>query len=202
MSFTRAGGPRKVSGARPPGGVSNYYLGGNPDHWREGVPHFRRVELQEVYPGIDLTYRGTQGRLEFDFLVAPGADAEPIRLAFEGASSIAHGEQGDLIIETLGGALRLRRPAVFQTIGGERIEIAARFLLGEDTTVGFDLGPYPEDYALLIDPIVEYATFLGGSEDDLMGGVAVDANGNAYVASTTTSFNFQCATVSISRMTD
>ena len=190
MSFMGAGEPRNVSGAVPTGGVSNYYLGGNPDHWREGVPHFRRVELQEVYPGIDLTYRGTQGKLEFDFLVAPGADAEPIRLAFEGASSIAHGAQGDLIIETMAGALRLRRPGVFQTIGGERIEIAARFLLGPDATVGFDLGPYREDYPLLIDPIVEYATFLGGSEDDLTGGVAVDANGNAYVASTTTSFNF------------
>ena len=118
MSLKGAGKRREVQGVEPTGGVSNYYLGGDPDRWREGVPHFRRVDVQDVYPGIDLTYRGTGGRLEFDFLVAPGADAEPIRLAFEGASSIEQTAQGELIIETGGAALRLRRPGVFQTIGG------------------------------------------------------------------------------------
>ena len=113
MSLKGAREPSEVQGVEPTGGVSNYYLGGDPDRWRKGVPHFRRVDVQDVYPGIDLTYRGTGGRLEFDFLVAPGADAEPIRLAFEGASSIEQVAQGELIIESGEGALRLRRPGVF-----------------------------------------------------------------------------------------
>ena len=190
MSLKGAREPREVQGVEPTGGVSNYYLGGDPDRWRKGVPHFRRVEVQDVYPGIDLTYRGTGGRLEFDFLVAPGADAEPIRLAFEGASSIEQVAQGELIIETGEGALRLRRPGVFQTIGGEQVEVEAQFHLEDDSTVSFSLGAYREDYPLLIDPVVEYATFLGGLADDIVGGVAVDAEGNAYVATTTDSFDF------------
>ncbi len=190
MSLKGAREPSEVQGVEPTGGVSNYYLGGDPDRWRKGVPHFRRVDVQDVYPGIDLTYRGTGGRLEFDFLVAPGADAEPIRLAFEGASSIEQVAQGELIIESGEGALRLRRPGVFQTIGGEQVEVEAQFHLEDDSTVSFSLGAYREDYPLLIDPVVEFATFLGGLADDIVGGVAVDAEGNAYVATTTDSFDF------------
>ena len=115
MRLRGAREPSAVEGMQPTGGVSNYYRGGDPNRWREGVPHFRRVDLRDVYPGIDLTYRGTGGRLEFDFLVAPGADAGSIRLAFEGASSIEQVAQGDLVIETGGVSIssayaRINRP--------------------------------------------------------------------------------------------
>ena len=190
MSFAGADQPRQVEGLQPTGGVSNYYLGNEPELWREGVPHYRKVALRSGYPGIDVVYRGSEGRLEFDFVVAPGANPAQIELSFSGAGSIRLTEGGELLVEVAGGHLRLGRPDVFQETAGEQIEVASGFRLQTDGTVGFELASYREDLPLLIDPVVEFATLLGGAGDDLLGGVAVDAAGNVYTAGSTTSFSF------------
>ena len=70
---------------QPLPGVVNYLIGNDPAKWRMGVKTFARVRYAGVYPGVDLLYYGTQGRLEYDFAVAAGANAAPIRLAFAGA---------------------------------------------------------------------------------------------------------------------
>jgi hypothetical protein len=172
-------------------GVSNYFTGGDPSRWLTRVPHFARVRYAGVYEGVDLEYYGNGRRLEYDFRVAAGADAARIALAFDGARRLKTDANGDLLISPRGGGdVRLLKPFAYQEDeNGARTEVAARYIV-EGGRVRFRLGAYDRSRALVIDPCVEYATFLGGALDDRVLGVAVDAQGHAYVAGLTTSADF------------
>ncbi|MBX3303499.1 MAG: hypothetical protein KF693_14890 [Nitrospira sp.] len=88
-------------------GIVNYFIGNDPAKWRTKIPTYAKVQYEEVYPSIDLAYYGNQGKLEYDFIVAPGADPNQIMLAFEGTSDIKVAESGDLLLTTaLGTAAR------------------------------------------------------------------------------------------------
>jgi len=178
-----------------PGRV-NYLVGNDPAAWQVGLPTFGRVQYQGVYPGIDLEYYGHQGQLEYDFVVGPGADPHQIALKFEGAESIELDAAGDMVLTMAGGAeLRQPRPFVYQDLGGQRVEVGGNFSV-KDATVGFDVGTYDTSKPLVIDPVLEYSTFLGGSGDENYwfgvwgAGIAVDGKGAAYVVGSTTSSNF------------
>jgi hypothetical protein len=199
-------------------GKSNYFIGNNPAKWHRNVPQFARVRYLNVYPGIDLVYYGNQGRLEYDFEVAPGADPRQVVLRFQGLNQLRLHADGNLLIAMSSGSLRLEAPRVYQRIGQEPKPVAGRFaLLGKDK-VGFELGPYDPSRALVIDPVLTYSTYLGGSGNEgcsviagiVIAGIpsppsgcpaiAVDsANGiggpgNIYVAGSTTSSNFRTTT--------
>ncbi len=182
------------------GGVSHHYIGNDPSAWRRDVPHFARVRYPEVYPGIDaLFYAAKDGsqatRLEYDFVVAPGADPNRIALRFSGASSLEVLEDGSLAARVGDRAVVQRAPVAFQDIDGARRAVDVAFALRGDT-VGFTLGAYDPRHTLTIDPIVVvFGTFVGGSGDEFVdttvftenGSVAVDASGNTYLASDSTS---------------
>ena len=174
----------------PQPGVSSYFLGNDPSQWHSGIPNFARVGFRGVYPGIDLAYYGTSGRLEYDFTVAPGADPNRIRLAFPGAQGVRIGAGGSLEIPAGAGSLTLGRPVVYQMTNGRRRPIEASFRLLAAGCVGFALGRYDRSRPLIIDPTLAYSTFLGGTVAEYIVGAASDSSGNAYVTGLTISLDF------------
>ncbi len=176
-------------------GVSNYVLGDQPDEWRLGVPHYRKVVARGVYPGVDVVYYDQGGRLEFDFVVAPGADASLVRFEIVNGNDVEVDAAGDLVMHEPGGAFRLLRPKVYQDVDGERRTIAARYVPARSssaaaTTYAFELASYDTDRPLVIDPILAYARRFGGDALDDVTGVAVDADGNVYLTGYTQSLDF------------
>ena len=171
-------------------GKSNYFTGGSPDKWRTDVPLFARVQYKAVYPGIDLVYHGNQRQLEYDFVVAPDADPAPIGLSFEGARKMRIDGNGDLVLMTTAGEFRQHKPLIYQEVEGLKQEIKGRYVLKSRNEVGFKMAAYDHSKALIIDPVLSYGTYMGGSLDDVANGIAVDANGYAYVTGTTNSVGF------------
>jgi hypothetical protein len=183
----------RVSGREELPGKANYYRGNDPAKWRRNVPLYRRVEYRDVYPGVSLTYYESQGQLEYDFVVSPGADPKVIRLEFEGAKRLRLGPDGSLVVETVDGELIQRAPVVYQEVDGARKPIRAKHVLKRRKRVGFKVGRYDRRQPLVIDPVLVYSTYLGGSGADAGVGIAVDAFGNAYVTGRTSSMDFPTA---------
>jgi Beta-propeller repeat/RTX calcium-binding nonapeptide repeat (4 copies) len=179
------------AGESPLPGVVSYFKGSNPEGWHPGIPTFARVRYRGIYPGTDLLFRGTREALEYDFLLAPGADPGRIALRFEGAEDLRIDRRGDLVITTAVGELVHRAPVVYQQVKGERQEITGAYRLYGDQ-VGFALGSYDRARPLVIDPVVlRYSTFLGGVDEDQGLDIAVDPyTRHAYVTGTTDSTDF------------
>jgi hypothetical protein len=170
--------------------TANYFLGNDPSRWRTRVPMYRSVEQRGLYPGIDVVYYGRGGRLEYDLVVSPGADLAHLRFQIEGSDRLELQPSGALVAFIGAERVEQRPPTVYQVDGsGERIEVAAAYLLeGELATL--TLGAYDRDKPLVIDPVVVFATYLGGSADDVLRSVRVDPLGNIYVIGTSQSTNF------------
>ena len=179
----------KVSGSGPLRGRTNYLIGDDPKLWRIGVPNFERVSLHNVYPGIDLTYYGREGDLEYDFVVAPGSSPGRIRMAFTGARRLRL-DNGDLLLRMGEGELRLHSPFVYQLRNGKKVPVLGRFALVRRNEVSFQIGDYDPRSSLVIDPGLIYSSYLGGSGRDEVLGIAVAKDGSAYVIGSTTSIDF------------
>jgi len=175
-------------------GTANYFIGNDPAGWHTSVPTYAKVRYRGVYPGVDLVYYGNQRQLEYDFIVAPGADPRPIRLRFAGAKGLRLEADGDLVVAGPGGAMVFHRPVAYQMEVGQRKAVEGSFTLLAGHTVGFRLGSYDHENALVIDPVLVYSTYLGGTDSanggDWANSIAVDTAGNAYVAGITGSSNF------------
>jgi hypothetical protein len=178
-----------IDTVRAPGTVS-YLYGSDPTRWRTDVPTFSRVKFREVYPGIDVVYYGNDREVEYDLIVAPGADASNLAVAFDGASSLRIAEDGSLTIAGGSDTLVLQAPVSFQVNGSIRTPVAARYELVDATTARIAVGAYDTTQTLVIDPILSYSLLVGGQSLDEASAVAVDAAGNVYLAGTTSSPNF------------
>lgn len=182
-------------------GSSNYFIGRDPRKWRTSVATYAKVRYKGVYPGVDLIYYGNQRQLEYDFVVARGADPRAIQLRFEGSDRVRVSADGDLLLSTNGGEVRFRKPLAYQrdidrgraTDDSSKHFLDGRYVLRGENRVGFQLAPYDRTKPLIIDPVLTYASYLGGSGDETGSGtsIAIDSAGNAYVAGTTASINFQ-----------
>jgi uncharacterized repeat protein (TIGR01451 family) len=170
-------------------GRSHYLRGRDPGEWRTNIPNYRSVRYAEVYPRVDLVYRGGPGHLEYDFVVAPGGDPRAIRLAFEGADAVDLDAAGDLVLRVAGGIVRQHRPVTYQEVDGERRVVPSRYIRARD---GFriEVDGYDRSRTLVIDPALVYSTYLGGNNMDSARAVAIDAAGYAYVAGLAESTNF------------
>ncbi|MCY3022844.1 MAG: Ig-like domain-containing protein [Planctomycetota bacterium] len=187
-----AGGqqPTAMMGAEEQTGRTNYFFGKEPAAWRTGVVRFGKVRCENVYPGVDLVYYGNQSELEYDFVVAPGSDPGTIAMVYEGAERIELGGDGGLVLHLAGGDIRQSSPVVYQDDGGVRHAIPGHYVLRDDKSVGFAVGPYDKSRTLVIDPALAYATYLGGANADHVTGIAADSSGAAYVTGYTMSTDF------------
>ncbi|HYR55669.1 MAG TPA: SBBP repeat-containing protein [Myxococcaceae bacterium] len=171
-------------------GQANYLLGRDASKWRTGVSTYARVKYSNLYPGIDLVYYGNQQKLEYDLVVAPGADAEGIRLALEGVGRIAIGEGGELVLGVGDRTVTQDPPRVYQGVDGERREVQGGYVLVAERELAFRLGNYDRGRALVIDPVLSFSTYVGGSRYDYGRGIAVDSAGNVYLAGQASSSDF------------
>lgn len=187
----------KLSGANPDAsltgadllpGKSNYLLGNDPAKWRQALPQFGRVRYENIYPGINLLFYGNQGRLEYDFQVEPGSDPAQAELEFNGAKQLEL-EDGALVIRGEDSSVRLEAPRVYQEIAGKQQPVKGSFVLRGANRAGFAIGLYDHSRELVIDPILTFSTYFGGSGDEHSTFVAVDGSFNIYLTGSTTSPN-------------
>lgn len=195
LALEPQGAPRsvvslRVAGARsvqPQGvgrlpGLGNYAVGER-QHWVAGVQSFGAVKYAGVLPGIDLVYHSDgKHELEYDFLLAPGADPQGIELYFDGVSSLSVGDQGDASLQLEdGSALRQPRPVAYQLDdAGVRHFVAAAFRQISAARLGFRVTGYDPSRALIIDPVLTYSTLFGSGAHDEFAAVAVGSDGSTY----------------------
>ncbi len=185
-------GARAV-GVEPLPGHSHYFVGNDPRAWRTDVPHYARVEVRDVYPGIGLSYYGHEGQIEYDFLVGPGADPGRIRLHLEGAQDLQLDEHGNLVLSVEGGEMIHHAPILYQDVAGARRFVTGRYVRCGPREVGFQVGEHDSTQPLVIDPVLGYSTYLGGGNDDEGVGTAVDSAGSLYITGVTISPDFPLA---------
>ena len=183
-----ANGRTRAEGLRQLPGKANYLKGRRQD-WRTGIATFGQVRYRDVLPGIDQVFYGRQGRLEYDFVVGPGADPRAIAIRLEGAKALSLSPSGDLLIGLGAGTLRQPKPVVYQQIAGKRRAVDASYAV-RGGRVSVAVGRYDRSAPLVIDPAIEYSTYLGGTNYELGYAVAVDSSGSAYVTGTTGSVDF------------
>ncbi|HEX8145226.1 MAG TPA: SBBP repeat-containing protein, partial [Pyrinomonadaceae bacterium] len=190
MNLLGANRGASVEGLNELEGKVNYFTGNDPSRWRANIPTFGRVRYAEVYPGIDVLYYGNQRQLEYDFVVAPGRDARAIALKFAGADKVEVSAAGELLL-TLGESIvRQPKPLIYQEVAGARHTVEGGYVVESDGRVVFSLGNYDPTLPLVIDPVLVYSTYFGGSGSEQVRDIAVDAAGNAYMCGETSSTNF------------
>ncbi|HEX5735515.1 MAG TPA: SBBP repeat-containing protein [Blastocatellia bacterium] len=169
---------------------NNYFIGSNPESWSIDVPTYAGVRYRNLYPGIDLVYYGNQQQLEYDFIVAPGVDPGVIKLAFDGVEAIHIDHEGNLILSTESGPISQRKPVVYQQANGVRRSVDCRYVVKNDREVCFEVAEFDSKEPLVIDPVLDYSSYLAGDPAEAAFGIAVDSAGNAYVVGVTASIRF------------
>lgn len=181
----------QVSGLDEMSARTNYFIGKNHKDWKIDVPNYARVRYANLYPSVDVVYYGNNGRLEFDLVLAPGANPEMIGLRLGGTRQTRINTCGDLVLHLRGGVLQLKRPVAYQQgDNGKRKFISSRYVMRASSEVGIQLSNYDQSKAIVVDPVLVYSMYLGGTLDDFGAGITVDREGNAYVAGGTFSSDF------------
>ncbi len=189
IKLKEAQSPSSVEGMDKLEGTSNYFIGKDPRKWRTGIPQFARVKLKDVYPGIDIVYYGNGGKLEYDFVVKPGADPRSIQMAFEGTQGMKLVD-GDWVLKAGKDQLVFKAPVIYQPQGGSRRRVEGRYVRMGPHQLGFQVDGYDPTRTLVIDPVLDYSTYLSGSASNQSFGIAVNSSGNAYVIGQVTSITF------------
>jgi uncharacterized repeat protein (TIGR01451 family) len=188
----------RLDGSRPPSqiaaegklpGSSSHFAGADPSRWAADIPGFERVRFSGVYPGVDAVYYGNDRSLEYDFVVAPNADPGAIGIALDGADEVVLGHDGALRLRVGGRDLVQHAPVSYQFVDGVRRPVASRYVL-DGGLVRIAVGAYDASRELVIDPVLSYSSYLGGSGVDEALAIAVDGAGNTYVAGATSSLDF------------
>jgi len=211
LRYENANQAVSIAGTNPLPGIVNYILGNDPKHWQTNIPTYSGISYEKLYPGIDLSYQGTEGKLKSTYHVAPGADPTQIKWHYEGINAAKIDEKtGNLHLTSANShekEIIEYAPVAWQIINGERVAVAIRYVLiekqnvffqksllsSEIPSIGFVLENYNSAYLLTIDPVLAYSTFLGGSQADTGYSIAIDSAGSAYFAGETKSSDFPVA---------
>lgn len=202
LQLAGANAESKIEGINKLDGRSNYLIGNDPARWQKNVPHYEMVRYSSVYNGIDLVYHTRKGNLEYDFVVAPGADPGKIRFNITGAEEMIEDASGNLVLKTGLGDVMIKAPETYQEINGTKEFIASNFEIDNNGQIAFRLDPYNESYPLVIDPELLFSTYLGGDDNDGGGGIIVDNEGNAFICGFTSSADFPSGSGSSSQAGD
>jgi hypothetical protein len=171
-------------------GKVSYFIGNDPSKWRTSIPTYAKVRYRDVYPGIDLVYYGNRNQLEYDFIVTPGSNPKSVQLQLEGAPVPQLDDRGNLLQGIFGQQMvAMEKPVAYQEIEGKHVEVSSAFVV-EGERISFQVGAYDSARPLVIDPVLAYSTYLGGSDDESGWAIAVDAVGNAYITGDTNSSDF------------
>jgi hypothetical protein len=190
LRFRFAGGAgRSPQGLEPTGGFSHYLRGRDPRNWKVRQRHYAKVRYSQIYPGVDVVFYGNARQLEYDVVLAPGADPRMVRLTMQGARKLRLTAAGDLVAETARGELLLKAPVAYQVRQGGRTEVTSHFLLHKHE-IGFEIGTYDTSLPLVIDPVISFATYLGGNAADTVTAMTLDSSNNIYLTGYTASPNF------------
>jgi hypothetical protein len=187
LSFDGANSAAHIEGTQQLRSTTNLYFGNDPSKWRHAVPNYGRVQVRELYPGIDLDYYGNGGELEYDLTVGPGADPHRIRLRLDGAGldgkDVRLNRHGDLVAELI-----QKRPVAYQIdADGNRHSIRSSYRENADGSYGFQFGVYDRARALIIDPVLTVAQYFAGSYENIAYGIGHDSKGLVYIGGTTQS---------------
>lgn len=190
MTLAGAATPTEVAGHAPLPGANHYLIGRDPSGWHRDVPRYGEVRYTGVYPGVDTVWYGNEGELEYDFVVAPGADPGQIAMRFDGARDIAIDATGNLVLDTAAGPVVQKRPIAYQVVDGARRTVDAAYRVLADGAIGFATGAFDAALPLVIDPVLGYSTYLGGDGQDESAEMAVDDAGNTWISGLTNSVEF------------
>ncbi len=186
MSFVGGRTATQLRGEQLLAGKVSRFIGNDAAQWRTGQSAFAQVQLENIYPGVSVTYYGNAKQLEYDFNLAAGVNPETIALRFDGAEKISVDASGQLVLQVNGGQLLQHPPVAYQTISGERHAVAASYKITGAKTVSFAIDAYDHSQPLVIDPIFSWATYFGGSAGETTWAVAVNpADDTIYVAGQT-----------------
>ncbi len=180
----------RIQGENRLAGYSNYLIGNDPERWRRQIPHYARVRYEAVYPGIDLVYYGRSHQVEYDFIVSSDASPDTIRMTIDGADTVSIDDQGNLVLATHAGDVLLKAPEIYQEHGDERTNIDGGYVIEDGHRVSFYVGDYDRTQTLIIDPVIQFSSFLGGIYWDSGADIAYDSDGAVYVTGTTQSWEF------------
>jgi Tol biopolymer transport system component len=177
--------PTAIRGDSELPGKVNYLFGSDAAQWRTDIPTYGEVRYEQVYPGVDMVYYGNQQQLEYDFVVAPGADAGVINLNYAGAQSVRPDGAGGLTLKTTGGDLQQHKPVIYQLEkDGTRKEVSGHYVLKGAGQVGFKISKYDRRKPLIIDPVLSYLSFVNAGGSGFA--IAVDQSGFAYITGSIT----------------
>ncbi len=172
---------------------SNYFLGNDENGWRTNVPNFEEVIYEDLWNGIDLIYRLKDGSIKYDLVIDAGADPEQICFGISGHESLDISPNGDLLIGTEMGMVMDKGLVAFNG-NDEAITIPCEFEIMDQNTIMFDVGQYDNNELLIIDPVMDFSTFVGGSGQDNTHDLATDPSGNIYVMGYTSATGFPITT--------
>ncbi|GAC1526159.1 MAG: SBBP repeat-containing protein [Chloroflexota bacterium] len=194
VHFVGANPRPRIVGVKKLQAWTNYFIGTNPSHWRVHVPLYARVEYRGVYPGIDLVYYSHNQQLEYDWVLHAGAHPGTIRLAVSGTNGVRLDRGKNLVLPSVLGRIIQKKATFYQQIGGEKRRVTGAYALVGKNQASFRAGPYDAHATLVIDPVIQYSTYVGGTNDDTANGVVADTTGNLYLVGDTHSTDLPSAT--------
>jgi hypothetical protein len=190
MHLDGANPAAEIAGTKLLPGKVNYFIGNDPHNWHTDIPSYEAVRYQGIYPGVDVLFYGREQRLEYDFIVAPGADPKAIALSVAGAHKLEINSQGDVVMSVAGGIVALQKPVIYQEVNGQRRKIAGNYAIANGRQIRFAVAGYDHTQPLTIDPVLNYSTYVGGEVLDAAFGIALDTSGDAYIGGLTESTKF------------
>ena len=190
VRFAGANPYARIEGADATTGKVNFLLGQDAAQWTTGLSMYRKIVYRNLYPGVDASYGGDGRGIKVEFMVSPGASPDQVRLEYKGAKGISISASGDLVVRGAGAEFREQAPVVYQYSGKNQVRVGARYCVLHADTIGFELGPYDTSRTLIIDPVVSFSTYLGGTSSSAVTGLAVDSSGNVYATGWTAALNF------------